>query len=290
MYRLGVGGRGRSAYSVDGVQLPVGLQVLEAQRVDVLVDDQGDLDPKVHDHQALCADLEGHDLDRVADQQARPGQGVAGAEEPDEGDDGLAGGLVLVFLVRGRADGPTDEAEQHAQRGGQEERAPAYAVAQQRAAHRHDQRPDHLPAVEAQLRVGVGDANRLVDVGRVVRHQAVAGPLREQAQRRHQEEAVSVAPGFGEVEVAGGLLREELEAQGLANLGVFKLHRRVRAVAVGVVLGQDSERFVRAILGDQPSWRLRDEPDAGDLDQGRSALHNGGDAPRPVRSNVLGAE
>jgi hypothetical protein len=50
--------------------------VVEAERVDVLVDGQGNLDEEVHNHETLGANLEGQDFDSVGDEQTRPGQSV----------------------------------------------------------------------------------------------------------------------------------------------------------------------------------------------------------------------
>ena len=54
-------------YSVDGVELPGWVQVLETVGIDILVDGQSNLNEEVHDHETLGADLEGQDLDCVGD-------------------------------------------------------------------------------------------------------------------------------------------------------------------------------------------------------------------------------
>ena len=54
-----MGGWRESAYSVDGVELLVWLDMRESRRIDVLVHDQGGLGEKVHQHEAIGADLEG---------------------------------------------------------------------------------------------------------------------------------------------------------------------------------------------------------------------------------------
>lgn len=81
---------------------------------DVLIEDQRNLDEEIHQHQPLCAQLVRHDLHRVADQQARPGDVVEDAVQEDEEDDRLAGREVVVEVVHGRTGRPQDEADEHA--------------------------------------------------------------------------------------------------------------------------------------------------------------------------------
>lgn len=70
----------KTTYSVDGVEFPGGLQVVEPVGVDVLVDGQGNLDEEVHDHETLGADLEGQDFDCVGDEETGPGKSVGDGE------------------------------------------------------------------------------------------------------------------------------------------------------------------------------------------------------------------
>lgn len=99
----------RITYSVDGVELPGGLEIVEAIGIDVLIDAERSLDPEVHDHETLCSDLERQDFDSVGDEQTGPCECVCDGEDPDHGDDGAAGVQALGgFLLRG-ADCPNDE-------------------------------------------------------------------------------------------------------------------------------------------------------------------------------------
>jgi hypothetical protein len=116
------------------------------------------------------------------------------------------------------------------------------------------------------LSVGIGNANTLVNVGGVVRGKTVAGPLREQTERRKEHKPVPVALGLEEIEVGRALLVLEFQAEGLLDLGVLKLDGRIVDVAIGVVLGEHLESFLVSLLGNQPTWRLRDEPDEAQLD------------------------
>lgn len=104
--------------AVAGEQLPV-LPVPAAalgngDGVDVVVDGQGDLDGQVHDEDTLGAELVGEDLDGVGDEEARPGEGVGDAVQPDEDDVGVADADDVLGGVLLAGDGGADEEEQHA--------------------------------------------------------------------------------------------------------------------------------------------------------------------------------
>ena len=277
-------------YSVDGVELPGWLQVLEAEGVDVLVDGQSNLDEQVHDHKTLGTDLEWQDLDRVGNKQTRPSKRVSDREDPDHGDNGLTGSLALLSLLLRRADGPNDEGQTHGGSGGNEHRAATDAVNEQGTRDRDNEGEDCKTTVKAKLSISVLDIDAVVDVGGVVGNETVAGPLGEQTEGSEEQEPVPVALGLEEVKVTGGLAVEELEAKGLLDLGVLELNGRVVDVAVGVVLAQHGERLFVALLGDQPTRRLRDPVDEDELNNGGSSLSKGRNAPAPVVVDTLGAE
>lgn len=54
-------------------------------------------------------------------------------------------------------------------------------------------------------------------------------------------------------------------------------------------LGEDGKSALGLALGDVPTWRFRDEPHAGDLEDGRQSLDDGGNTPRPLVGNAVGA-
>jgi hypothetical protein len=68
------------------------------------------------------------------------------------------------------------------------------------------------------------------------------------------------------------------------------LYGGVVDITVGVVFSENVECFLVAILGDQPTWRLRNEEDEAELDNGGECLGKGGDSPAPVVLDALGAE
>jgi hypothetical protein len=278
------------AYGVDGVELPGRLQVIEAERVDVLVDSQRNLDEEVHDHETLGTNLEWQDFDSVCDQETRPSQSIGDAEKPDHGNDGLAGGLAtLGFLLR-RANRPNNEADAHRCSSSKEERSSSDAVDKQSAGHGDDERENREATVDAELGVRVGYTDGVVDVGGVVGDETVAGPLGEETERAEEQEPVPVALGLEEVEVRRRLLVLEFQTEGLLDLGILELHCRVVDVAIRVVLAEDVECLFVALLCDQPTWRLGDPEDEDELDDGGERLSKGRNAPRPIGIDTLGAK
>jgi hypothetical protein len=127
-----------STYRVDGVQLPVGHQVGESERVDVLVDGQSDLDEKVHDHETFGTNLEGQDFDSVGDEETRPSERIGNGEDPDHGNDTLTSGLAAMLLLLGRANSPDNEADTHGCCGRDKERAATDAISEQSARNGND--------------------------------------------------------------------------------------------------------------------------------------------------------
>jgi hypothetical protein len=277
-------------YSVDGVELPVGHEMSETKRVDVLVDGESNLDEEVHDHETLGANLEGQDLDGVGYEETRPCKSVGDREDPDHGNDTTTSGHATVHLFLRRADGPNDEAHAHGCGGGDEKRSASHAVTEKRARNGNDEGKNGKTTVDTELSVTVGYTDRVVDISGVVGGETVARPLGEETERRKEHKPVPVALGLEEVEVGRSLLVLELEAESLLDLGVLELDGGVIDVAVGVVLSKHLKGFLVPLLGDQPTWGLWDEPDEGKLDDGRSSLGEGWDSPAPVAINALGTE
>lgn len=124
---------------VDGKELPVlanpSTVAGNSERIDLVVDGDGDLHGQVHDEKTLGAELEWKNFDGVGDEKTGPGEGVRHTMEPDEenvdvADGGLAGCAVL--LAR---DGGAHEEDQHAECGSQEQWATSDAVDQQGTAN-----------------------------------------------------------------------------------------------------------------------------------------------------------
>lgn len=265
-------------------------KVIKGNRVGVGVEGQGALDPDVHDHETLGTELVRQDLNGVADEQARPGEGVKDAENPDEEDHGVVCARGLLLVVETRGQGPEDEGAEHTRRRGKEHGAAADLVDKHGHGDGNDEGETHLAGRETELR------SRIIDTGGFVKHAGVVGddgiarPLREDAERDEDDEAVPVTLGLEEVEVAAGLGGLVLEADRLLDLAELELDGGVVHVAVGVVLGEDVQRLVVLILGHQVAGRLRHPEDEGELDDGGDRLEQGRNAPRPVAVQEVGAE
>jgi hypothetical protein len=264
--------------------------MVESQGVDVLVDGQSNLDEQVHDHQTLGTNLERQDFNCVGDKQTRPSQRISDGEDPDHGNDGLTSSLALSSLLLRRSNSPHDEGNAHGCGSRDEERATTNAINKQSAGNRDDEREDIKTTVDTKLGVRVRDTNGVVDIGGVIGDKPVTGPLGEETKRCEKHKPVPIALGLEKVKVTGSLLVLELEAEGLFDLSEFELNRSVVGITVGVVLGEDRKGFLVPLFGDQPTWRLGDEPDSSQLDEGRRGLGKSGNAPAPIAIDALGTE
>lgn len=281
-------GWGRRTYSIDGVELPLGVE-LEAVGVDILVEGESDLDPEVHEHETLGADLEGQNFDGVGDEETRPRKRIGDGEDPDHSDDGTASGDAALCLL-GRANRPNNEGNAHGASCSQEERATSEAIDHHSAGHGNNERQDGETAVETKLGIGISYANALEDLLGVVGDKTVTRALGEDTEGGKKHQPVPVALGLQEIEVGGSLLVHELQAEGLLDFLVFELDGGVVSIAVGMVFGQDSESLLVALLADQPTRGLGDPEDEGELDNRRSSLGQGRQTPCPISTDTLGTE
>ena len=149
----------------------------EANGVDVLADNEGDLNPKVHEHETLGADLVGQDFDSVGHQETGPGKSVGDAKDPDEGEHSLPGSCVAVVLIGSGADSPGNETNQHGGCGGKEERATTDFVDHHGHGTADNQGQDGLTTIETKLAGGIGNADAVINVRGIVADERVAGPL-----------------------------------------------------------------------------------------------------------------
>lgn len=84
--------------------------------------------------------------------------------------------------------------------------------------------------------------------------------------------------------------RLEFQPDRRLHLRHLRAHELRVPVALGVVLDQDVVRFLAAVLGDEPSWALREEEHEADLDQRWRQLQQRWDSPAPVAGNAVGSE
>jgi hypothetical protein len=196
----------------------------------------------------------------------------------------------LVESELGRAHRLQREEDDHADGRRDEQEATASTLDHEGSADGECQVPDLQNAVDEELNGRVGDADGVENLVEVVRHETVAGPLREEREgdddahalevtRRSEQRLVANVGGDGAVEVDLSLDLLELVA-----------HERVLLVAVGVVVCKGLERLCVTALGHEPTRRLRHKPDEEDLENGGNALESGRCAPRPLALDVLGAK
>ena len=102
-----------TTYSIDSVQLPRRFQMIESQRINILINRQRNLYKEIHNHQPLSPNLERQYLHRVRHKQARPCERIRDLEDPDHGNDGFARSFGMVFLLLRGADCPDDECDAH---------------------------------------------------------------------------------------------------------------------------------------------------------------------------------
>lgn len=127
---------------------------------------------------------------------------------------------------------------------------------------RHGDRVDQIPAVESDvdlpLQRGVLVPDELQEVGKVVRDERVAGPLREQAEEGAYEDALAHAGGGDHVE-PGTLRVLHFEADRRFDLGHFGEGEVGLGVSFCMVVDQYAVRFFALVLGDEVAWRFRNE-------------------------------
>ena len=117
---------------------------------DLLANGEDSLDCYIHDHQAFSSELEWKNLQRVRDQQSRPGKGVEDTEEPYEWDLSIASTLVsrVAVFIDGTGDGPADEHYNHAGRRCQEKRTSSNAIDELGGSHGDDKGEQCVSSIE----------------------------------------------------------------------------------------------------------------------------------------------
>ncbi len=102
---------------IAGEQLPVltvpAATLRDRDGVDVVVDRDGDLHRQVHDEYTLGTELVGQNLNRVGNEETRPGECVSDTVEPDEDDVGVANSEDILQSVLLAGDGGADEEDKH---------------------------------------------------------------------------------------------------------------------------------------------------------------------------------
>lgn len=149
--------------------------------------------------------------------------------------------------------------------------------------------------MECDLRIGqddllhgsvVGDADEVEDLLHVKGEQAVAAPLREEADDAGEEETPAhgrIPYHVGPDELAGQLL---LLGDGGLDLGELEADILLAVLALAVVLFQDRQRLVRPVPADQPPGGLWAPVHEAYLAETRNDLQEAGQPPRPGRLHL----
>jgi len=87
-----------------------------------------------------------------------------------------------------------------------------------------------------------------------------------------------------------GLLVNSVQADTLAHFLNFEHHKARLAAAITMVCPEEVDSLCLASVGEQPSGRLRDEPDRAHNDDAGEALHGQGDLPRQVALDLVAAK
>lgn len=231
---------------------------LKGERVGVVVEEKSALDEDVEDHETLGTERVGENLDGITDQETRPRGGVEELEEPDEEDHSVVGSRRVVLLVETASESPDDQSTAHTTGGEEEGRATTELVDHHGEGDGDNHSHGGRASVQTKTSRRVADTGVLVQNRSVVGNDGIAGPLGEDTERDDDHETVAVTTGFEEVNVLGRGVGDLLELDGVADFAELELDGGVVGIAVGVVLGENVEGLVVAVLGDEETRRLGD--------------------------------
>ena len=238
---------------------------------DILAKSQDGLDGNVHNHHPLGTEMERKNLEGIGNQQPRKANVIKDSKQPDETKLGVTpqhAGLIAAFVKRPR-DSPACHRHDHPAGRDQEQRSSAKAVDIQSGGNGDDKVEGNLASRHGKLLpLGIiGDTGTLVDDIHVVGEQSIPAVLGDDTQRNDNGQTPPVAPCAHKVDILGCPVCFLLDANGLLDLAVLKLDRRIVDIAAGVPFCQRPQCLLMAILVDEISRRLRDEPYATKLDE-----------------------
>jgi len=109
------------------------------------------LNSQVHDHEPLSSQLVWENLERVGDEETRPGERVEYTEQPDEGNLRISRrlhGCLVALLKFGCSDTPSQEHQAHSRGGCEEKWSSPDAVNEESTADTDNQTEQCLASVE----------------------------------------------------------------------------------------------------------------------------------------------
>ena len=134
-------------------------------------------------------------------------------------------------------------------------------LSQKRSNDASDQISASKSQVDLILRPLVRDTNSVEYLGQIVRHKSVTRPLTEDTDTDSQEETASVSRSLDELNpLPLGVFH--FEADTCLDLFVLNAHE-IGFDAFAVILDQNLTGFFVAVMGDEPTWGLGNEPDEG---------------------------
>jgi len=274
--------------NVDNVVLPPNGS--EGDRVNVLVEDEGEGDDEVENVETLGTNRVGQDFDGVGDDERGEGNIVETVVEEDESNDCVAGGFVLVEGVLGGANGLEQEHDEHASGRGQEKLSTTETFAHEGSGYCDEQIPDLETTIDTELGEWVGDTDGVENFGKVVRNETVAGPLREEGEGNDDPHAAEVTTGGEEGFVANVGGDGTIKLDSSLDFLEFVSNEGVSIVTTSVPESEDLPSFLLLALGDQPTRRFGDEPDKDNLGNGGESLESGRNTPCPGVLNLESAK
>jgi len=110
-----------------------------------------------------------------------------------------------------------------------------------------------LPNVESKLLTGASDASSSVDEVGVVGEESIARVLGNDTKANEDGQPPSVAACLEEIEVAGASLSLLLHTHGLTDLSILVLNGSIVGISRCVVVCEEVEGLVVAVLADEVS-------------------------------------
>jgi hypothetical protein len=141
----------------------------------------------------------------------------------------------------------------HTCRADEEEAATTCRVHERGGSDRSDQGDGCLPNIKSKLLASAGNASSSIDEVGVVGEKSVARVLRNDTKADEDSQPPSIASSLEELEVARACLGFLLQTHSLTDLSVLELYGSVVGVSSCMVVREEVEGLVVAVLADEIS-------------------------------------
>jgi len=132
-------------------------------------------------------------------------------------------------------------------------------LSQERSNDTRDQIRAGKPQVDLILSPLIRDADSVKNFCQVIRHKSISRPLTEDTDTDSQEQTATISGCFDEFNPLP-LRVFKLEADTCLNFFVLDAHE-ISFDTLAVILDQDLASLFVPVVGDEPTWRLGNEPD-----------------------------